>query len=145
MSEDSFIEVTSESWFSRMGNAFVGILIGLALFIAGFPVLFWNEGRAVKRYKTLNEGAGIVISLPEARVSPQNDGRLIHVSGTADTEETVSDPEFDVAVNAIKLKRQVEMYQWQENKKRKTKKTGWRQKNSYHLFLQQDLVIASDR
>jgi len=122
MSEDSFIEVTSESWFSRIGNAFIGILIGLVLFIAGFPVLFWNEGRAVKRYKTLNEGAGVVISLPEARVLPENDGQLIHVFGMTATDEVVSDPEFEVAVNAIKLKRQVEMYQWKENKKRKTKK-----------------------
>ncbi len=105
-----------------MGNAFIGILIGLVLFIAGFPVLFWNEGRAVKRYKTLNEGAGVVISLPEARVLPENDGQLIHVFGRAATDEVVSDPEFEVAVNAIKLKRKVEMYQWKENKKRKTKK-----------------------
>jgi hypothetical protein len=122
MSEDTFTEITSDTWPGRIGGAFKGIGVGLVLFIAAFPVLFWNEGRAVKRFKTLNEGAGVVISLPEARVLPENEGELVHVTGTAVTDEIVSDPEFEVAVNAIKLKRKVEMYQWKENKKRKTKK-----------------------
>ena len=122
MSEDSYTEITSESWFSRIGGAIKGIVIGLALFIAAFPVLFWNEGRAVKRYKTLNEGAGSVIPVPEAQVLPENQGRLVHVTGRATTAEVIVDPEFDVAVNAIKLIRKVEMYQWKETTKRKTRK-----------------------
>jgi hypothetical protein len=56
-------EVTTESWFGRIGGAFKGIVVGLVLFFAAFPHLFWNEGRTVKRYKTLHEGAGSVISL----------------------------------------------------------------------------------
>jgi len=120
--EDTFTEITTESWLGRIGGAFTGIVIGLVLFIAAFPVLFWNEGRAVKRYQTLNEGAGSVISLPEARVVPEYDGKLIHVSGRAVTDEIVADPEFAVAVNAIKLKRKAEMYQWKESKQRKTQK-----------------------
>ena len=122
MSEDTFTEVTTESWFGRIGGAFKGIIVGLVLFVAAFPVLFWNEGRAVRRYKTLNEGSGILISVPEARVMSENDGKLVHVSGMAVTDEIVADPEFEVAVNAIKLKRKVEMYQWKERKKSKTKK-----------------------
>ncbi|MCP4626807.1 MAG: hypothetical protein GY850_25355 [bacterium] len=122
MTEESFTEVTSESWFSRIGGAIKGIVIGLVLFIAAFPILFWNEGRAVKRYKTLNEGAGSVISLAEASVLPDYEGELVHVAGKAVTDEIVADTEFDVAVNAIKLKRKVEMYQWKETKKSKTQK-----------------------
>jgi hypothetical protein len=90
--EDTFTEVTNESWLGRIGGAFTGIVIGLVLFIAAFPVLFWNEGRAVKRYKTLNEGAGSVISLPEARVLSEYDGKLVHVSGNAVTDDIVTDP-----------------------------------------------------
>jgi hypothetical protein len=122
MSEDTFTEVTTESWLGRIGGAFEGIIVGLVLFIAAFPVLFWNEGRAVRRYQTLNEGAGSVISLPAARVLSEYDGKLVHVTGKAVTDEIVTDPEFEVAVNAIKLKRKVEMYQWKENKQRKTQK-----------------------
>ncbi len=37
-------ETTRESWGSRLGGSLRGVVIGLALFIAGFPLLFWNEG-----------------------------------------------------------------------------------------------------
>ncbi|WP_339136467.1 MAG: hypothetical protein WGN25_01115 [Candidatus Electrothrix sp. GW3-4] len=58
MSDDSYTEVTNQSWFSRIGGAIKGIIFGFILFIIAFPLLFWNEGRAVKTYKTLKEGGG---------------------------------------------------------------------------------------
>ena len=122
MSEDTYTEMTTGSWFGRIGNAITGVVLGLIFFVAAFPVLFWNEGRAVKQFKTLNEGAASVISLPEAHVMAEYDGELVHVAGQAITEDIVADPVFDVAVNAIRLERKVEMYQWVENKRRKTKK-----------------------
>ena len=53
MSQDRFTEVTSQSWLSRIGGAIKGVLMGFVLFILAFPLLFWNEGRAVTTYKTL--------------------------------------------------------------------------------------------
>ncbi len=122
MSEDSYTEVTEQSWFSRIGGAFKGIIFGLILFLAAFALLFWNEGRAVKTYKTLKEGSGIVISVPADRVDPANQGKLVHLSGRAATEATLTDPVFGVSANALKLQREVEMYQWQEHSKSEEKK-----------------------
>lgn len=122
MSQDNYTEVTNESWFSRIGGAFKGIIFGFVLFIAAFPLLFWNEGRAVKTYKTLKEGSGTVISVPADKVSPANEGKLVHLSGKAITEATLTDPIFSVSANALKLRREVEMYQWQESSKSETKK-----------------------
>ena len=149
MPEDTFTEITSESWLSRIGGVIKGVVIGLILFIAAFPILFWNEGRAVKRYKTLNEGAGSVISLQEARVSLENEGKLVHVSGKAVTDEIITDAEFEVAVNAIMLKRIVEMYQWKESKKSRTeKKVGGGKKTvttySYSRSWSSSLVDSSN-
>ena len=48
-----FQEVTHQSWFSRIGRAIKGVVVGLVMFAVSFPLLFWNEGRAVRRYKTL--------------------------------------------------------------------------------------------
>ena len=42
-------ETTTVSWGSRLGSSLKGVLVGLGLFIAGFPVLFWNEGNTVTR------------------------------------------------------------------------------------------------
>ena len=122
MSQDSFTEVSSQSWFSRIGGAIKGVLIGLILFVIAFPLLFWNEGRSVKRYKTLEEGGGAVISVTAEAVDPANDGKLVHMTGEAVTDVTLTDPEFGISANALKFKRIVEMYQWEESTEKETKK-----------------------
>lgn len=122
MSDDSYTEVTNQSWFSRIGGAIKGIIFGFILFIIAFPLLFWNEGRAVKTYKSLKEGSGAVISVLADQVDPNNEGKLVHLSGRASTEETLTDPVFGVSENALRLRRKVEMYQWQEHSESETKK-----------------------
>jgi hypothetical protein len=122
MSEDSYTEVTNQSWFSRIGGAFKGIIFGFIFFLVAFPLLFWNEGRAVKTYKTLKEGGGAVVSVSADRVDSTNAGKLIHLSGEATTEATLTDPIFGVSADALKLRRNVEMYQWWENSTSETKK-----------------------
>lgn len=122
MSNDSFTEVTSKSWFSRLGSAFKGILVGIILVVIAFPLLFWNEGRAVKRHKTLEEGGGAVISVPVDRVDSGNQGKLVHLAGMTATEEILTDEVFGVSSRAIKLIRFAEMYQWQETSESQEKK-----------------------
>jgi len=122
MAEDQFTQVTSHSWFSRLGGAVKGVLLGLLLFIIAFPLLSWNEGRAVKRYKTLQEGSGLVVAVTSASVDAANEGALIHVTGIADTELTLTDPVFGISAQALKLNRVVEMYQWEEDTQSTTKK-----------------------
>ncbi len=122
MSQDSFTEVTNESWFGRIGGAIKGVLVGLVLVAVAFGLLFWNEGRSVKRYKTLQEGSGAVVSVKSDKVDSGNEGKLIHVTGKADTDGTLADSVFGVSANALKLKRVVEMYQWKESSKSESKK-----------------------
>jgi hypothetical protein len=122
MAADSHTVVTNESWGSRLGNAIKGVVVGLVLFVAAFPLLFWNEGRAVKRYKTLKEGGGSVVTISVDKIDTMQDGKLVHVTGKATTEETLSDAAFGVSTNALKLRRTVEMYQWEESVSRRTKK-----------------------
>lgn len=122
MQADRFTEVTHTSWFSRIGGAFKGILMGLVLFVVAFPLLFWNEGRAVKTHKTLQEGGKTVVTVASDNVDVANAGKLIHVTGLADTEAILTDPTFSVSAKAMKLRRIVEMYQWNETSQSKTKK-----------------------
>jgi hypothetical protein len=39
LSDNSFSEISSQSWFSRLGGAIKGIFIGLLMFIASFPLI----------------------------------------------------------------------------------------------------------
>jgi hypothetical protein len=119
---DSFSETTSESWFSRIIGSIKSVLVGFVLFGASFVVLFWNEGRAVRTARSLEEGAGVVVSVQAASVATSNEGKLVHLSGEATTSETLSDADFGVSAKALKLLRAVEMYQWDEEKKTEEKK-----------------------
>ena len=116
-------ETTTEGWGSRLGSSIKGVLFGLGLFIAGFPVLFWNEGNSVKTAKALDEGEGACISVESnAKVDPEMEGRLVHMTGKADTKDVLSDDVFGVSATAIRLSRKVEMYQWIEHEKTTEKK-----------------------
>lgn len=119
---DSVTVTSSQSWFSRIIGSIKSVLFGLILFILSFPVLFWNEGRAVQTARSLEEGAGAVVSVKADAVDAANEGKLVHVTGPVSTEAALTDPEFGVEAEGVKLIRQVEMYQWQEEEKSETKK-----------------------
>ena len=48
-SSDSFTEVTHQSWGSRLQEQATQSLVGFVLFLAAFPLLFWNDGQAIAR------------------------------------------------------------------------------------------------
>ncbi len=115
-------EVTSEGWFSRIGNSIKGILFGLVLFIGSFILLGWNEKNAIDTYKALNEVRAHLVTVPSASIETANDGKPVHTMGEAVTEAILADPQFGVSANAIKLERNVRFYQWVEDVDTKTKK-----------------------
>lgn len=119
---DQYTEVTNESWFSRIGSSIKGVIFGLLIFVVAFPLLFWNEGRAVKRTKALNEGAGLVQTVSADSVDSQMNGKLVHMTGMATTDDTLTDGIFDLSAKGIKLIREVEMYQWEQSSSSKSKK-----------------------
>ncbi|MFM7374314.1 MAG: hypothetical protein ACKO39_04075, partial [Chthoniobacterales bacterium] len=92
------IQVTSNSsWFSRLGKAFTGIVVGIILIVVGIALLFWNEGRAVKTYNTLKEGQGLVVDVASDTVDAANDGKLVHLTADAVTDETLVDSDFAIS------------------------------------------------
>ena len=111
---DQVTEVTSTSWFQRLGQAFAGVLIGLLLIPVSVVLLFWNEGRAIKTARGLDEGAGIVRTVAADRVDPSNDGRLVYVTGMLSAGGPVVDTDFGIKASAVRLARHVEMYLWKE-------------------------------
>jgi hypothetical protein len=114
---DSFTETTHSSWGSRLGQSIVGVLIGIVLVIASVVVLFWNEGRAVQTSRSLGEGAGIVIDVAPARIDPADEGKLVHVTGDLKAERPLSDQEFGMTADGLRLVRRVGMFQWKEERR----------------------------
>ena len=122
MCGDSITEVTSQSWGGRIMGSIKGVLFGLLLFVISFPLLFWNEGRAVRRYRDLKEGRSNVATVDPAAVNNATDGKLVHLSGQAKTDEVLKDDDFSIAINAVRLRRKVQMYQWAEEQEKRTEK-----------------------
>lgn len=112
---------TNQSWFSRIASSFGGMIIGLLLIPAMIWALSWNEGRAVQTERSLKEGAGAVVTVPSASVSPANEGKLVHTQGTVVIAEPLTDAEFGVTASGVRLIRSAEMYQWVENSKSETR------------------------
>ena len=116
-------ETTTQSWGSRLGDSVKGMIFGFVMFLIGFPVLFWNEGNSVKMAKALDEGEGACIPVESiAKVDPEMERRLVHMTGRADTKDVLTDDQFGVSATAIALKRTTEMYQWVEHSKSEKKK-----------------------
>lgn len=114
MAPDNFTEKTSTSWFSRLGGSIKSIFFGLLMFLGSMVLMWYNEGRAVKTAKGLKEGGAEVVTVSATAADPANNGKLVHVSGRMTTNDELVDEQFGIRVNALKLRRNVEMYQWHE-------------------------------
>ncbi len=101
----------------RMENSKGGAFFGFFLVIGAVAMLWFNEGRAVKRYKSLDEAAGDVISVSADKVDSANDKKPVHMTGKTKTAAAVNDSDFGISEIAIKLLREAEMFQWVESKK----------------------------
>jgi hypothetical protein len=143
---DQITEVTREGWFSRIVGSFKSVLVGLLLFFVSFPLLWWNEGRAVQTARSLDEGAGAVVTVQADKIDPAQQGKLVHLAGLAQTTETLRDEDFGVAQPAIKLVRSVEMYQWVEAKKTETEKKlgGSEEKKTVYRYEKQWSATRQD-
>uniref|UniRef100_A0A8C4ET47 Transmembrane protein 43 n=1 Tax=Dicentrarchus labrax TaxID=13489 RepID=A0A8C4ET47_DICLA len=106
---------SNPGFLERLGETAGGTVVGVGLFFLSIYVLFTNEGRALQTASSLDEGLSQVVSLgPFSSFDLQNDNRLVHLSAQLRTSQPLHDPNYRVVVQAVKLKRQVEMYQWVE-------------------------------
>lgn len=107
--ESSFQEEFKKTWLTS--------LIGIGLLCAGTFVLAWNEGRAVHHAHSLDEAYENVIPLNVYEpLQPEYDGRLVHIAGPLLIDEPLTEPDYGVSIQAVKLKRRVQMFQWIEEK-----------------------------
>lgn len=123
MIEASVVSLTeTTSWCARLKNAFGGVLLGLIFVFGSMYFLTWNEGNSVNAYNILMEGQNQVISLSSSTyVDPSNQGKLVHLTGYATNNYTLSDSDFGViSAHALHLKRDVQMFQWNEEETSET-------------------------
>jgi ABC-type antimicrobial peptide transport system permease subunit len=115
-------EVSSTGWFGRIGGAIKGIFFGVIFFIGSMVLLVMNERNAVRDISANKEIAQNVVSIENNEVNAANEGKLVHLSGLAKTDDILRNTEFGVEQNAIRLKWNASIYQWVEKSHTKSKK-----------------------
>lgn len=112
----AFQETRTVGYGSRVGNSFRGIGAGIMLFLAGTALLWWNEGRAVKTEKMLEEAASNYVEMENPNKKDASlDGELVCGTAMATTEDSLTDAQFGIGAKAIAIRRKVEYYQWVEH------------------------------
>ena len=111
----AYQEQRTTGYGTRVGNSFKTIGSGILLFCIGTALLWWNEGRAVKTEKMLDEVGGNYVEMENPNKKDASlDGVIICGTALATTEDSLSDKQFGVGAKAIALHRRVEYYQWVE-------------------------------
>ena len=116
----AYTETTTTGYGTRVGNSFKAIGSGFILFVLGTALLWWNEGRAVKTEKMLDEAGSAYVEMENPNKKDASlEGELICGTALATTEDSLSDAQFGIGAKAIALRRTVEYYQWVEHSQTK--------------------------
>lgn len=98
-----------------LGGACTGALIGILLLFGATILLWTNEADAVRAQQALSEAR---LALDTGK------GGLVHVVGELAAELPVQDDAFGIRVKALKLERNVEVYQWREHTSKETRRVA---------------------
>ncbi|XP_077869289.1 transmembrane protein 43-like [Saccoglossus kowalevskii] len=102
----------------QIGRTFGTTGFGLVIFISAIVIVFWNEERVVKTSRTIEEALGLVIPLKTNEVAfEENNHKLVHMTGELRTDMILVDLEYGIQIQVVKLRRDVEMFQWVEDKR----------------------------
>lgn len=131
------VEVTHQSFISRMCNSVFGVCCGLAIFLVSFPILFLNEGTAVANDKVspqhIHRSPYILTSPVEqatnwarsnyvpvacAPINHANDNKLVSGFGCAVSGHQYFVDNFNTTAYGLSFSSTIEMYQWIETELR---------------------------
>ena len=116
----AYTETTTTGYGTRVGNSFRAIGSGFLMFFVATALLWWNEGRAVKTEKMLDEAGSAYVEMENPNKKDASlEGELICGTAMATTEDSLADAQFGIGAKAISLRRTVEYYQWVEHAEEK--------------------------
>lgn len=98
---------------TKINSGYVGVGIGLILFVVSILFLFFNEQNFVNLVRLTDYAKKNAIELTYSTPSPANNNKLIQISGLVNSNQNLSDGIVSLP-NTIALKRTTEIYQWQE-------------------------------
>lgn len=116
MSEE-YTKVVRKGWGTRIVESFWGVVLGIALFLGSFAVLWVNEGRI-----DMAKIAGLGEPVDPSVIETEFEGKLISVTGQLKVPQMLGDPKYLKPGPYLELTREVEMYAWIEHEETETEK-----------------------
>ena len=118
----AYTETETKGWLQRLSESVGGIVTGFILIGLATWGLWWNEGRTFKTAGAIGEAELVAQDVQDiSRIDPALEGKVIHATGRAETQDILRDPVFGVEANAISLRRRAEFYQWEEEEHSETR------------------------
>lgn len=107
-------DLPPQSWGSRLKDTLAGLICGLLCIGLASYLIFWNERTGYRYDYSLDQTQSLVTSIPDRPVNNDNNQNVVYVQGDATTNRSLSDLQLNITVDGLALKRQVLIYQWQE-------------------------------
>ncbi|KAI5710664.1 hypothetical protein M8J76_006813 [Diaphorina citri] len=89
-------------------------LFGIFLGCLGILTIYLNETHAIDLTIHYNKAINKVTEVDSNHFSPDYEGRLIYLHGRLQVDEPLTEPEYGISVQAVKLRQRVQMFQWVE-------------------------------
>lgn len=107
--------------FNQFKATWLTTIFSFLLFCAVTYLLFWNESQAIVITQALEEGTNLVVSVDpySQNAETEYEGKLVHLTGSIQIMEPLTEPDYNIQVLSVKLKKRVQMYQWIEEVREK--------------------------
>ena len=106
------MEISFNNGQRKKGNSFLAALLMLVI---GTGLLWWNEYNNVQNIKVLAAFEKEAVEISSETVDSQYDGKAVTTNGKLTVvDDPLQDDELPIEVKTARLKRVVEMYQWEE-------------------------------
>ncbi|CAE7934800.1 Tmem43, partial [Symbiodinium necroappetens] len=120
------VTVEHQSWFSRLGDAFWSVIAGLCLIPFSLALMWMNERRNAQQESILQLGMSEVQTIASKSVDEKLHGTLVHMNDAdAQGMDEMKDrrfPALRMESGCLRMRSQVQVYQWKETKKQDKKK-----------------------
>ncbi|HBC87699.1 MAG TPA: hypothetical protein DCZ94_12140 [Lentisphaeria bacterium] len=116
---DTYTEIRYKTHGQRLGSSIAGAIICFIFLILFFHLFIYIEHDAKLKQEGLGEIGRTLRTISGEVVEPASHGKVVLLGGSVKAGEKLKDPALFLELDAPKVERNVEMYQWYE----KTDKT----------------------
>uniref|UniRef100_A0A8D9DYC8 Transmembrane protein 43 homolog n=1 Tax=Cacopsylla melanoneura TaxID=428564 RepID=A0A8D9DYC8_9HEMI len=95
----------------------VKTVLGLFLGVLGIVTIYLNETHAIDLTIHYNKAINKVTEIDSNHFSSEHDGKLVYLHGRLQVDEPLTEPEYGISIQAVKLRQRVQMFQWVEEVK----------------------------